>query len=77
MFERLLTILSEYVMLDPQEITPETELRTGLGMNSLEFIHLITVLEREFQVEISDREAINFQMVGDVVAYLERETVAC
>ncbi|MEL7609312.1 MAG: acyl carrier protein [Bacillota bacterium] len=77
MFERLLTILSEYVMLDPQEIAPETELRTGLGMNSLEFIHLITVLEKEFQVEIPDREAINFQVVGDVVAYLEKESVAC
>lgn len=77
MFERLLTILSDYVMLDPQQITPETELRTGLGLNSLEFIHLITVLEREFHMEIPDRELIKFQCVGDVVAYLEKETIAC
>ena len=77
MFERLLTILTEYVMLEPQEITPETELRTGLGLNSLEFVHLITVLEKEFHVEIPDRDLIKFQSVGDVVAYLERETIAC
>jgi acyl carrier protein len=77
MFERVLTILSDYVVLEPQEITPETELRTGLGLNSLEFVHLITVLEREFHIEIPDRELINFRNVGDVLAYLEKETVAC
>lgn len=77
MFERILTILSEYVELEPQEITEETDLRMGLGINSLEFIHLITVLESEFHVEIPDREALNFQKVGDVVAYLEKETIAC
>jgi acyl carrier protein len=77
MFERILIILSDYVVLDPREITPETELRTGLGLNSLEFIHLITVLEREFKIEIPDRDAIAFQVVGDVIAYLEKEKVAC
>lgn len=77
MFERLLTILSEYVIMDPQEVTPQTELRTGLGLNSLEFVHLITVLEREFHIEIPDRELVNFRNVGDVIAYLEKEAVAC
>ncbi|HNX15491.1 MAG TPA: phosphopantetheine-binding protein [Oscillospiraceae bacterium] len=74
MLERLLTILSEYVVLDPNEITLQSELRKDLGLNSLEFIHLVTVIEREFKVEISEREAINFQYVGDVIAYLEKET---
>lgn len=76
MLQRLLEILSEYVMIDPQEVTLQTELRKDLGLNSLEFIHLITVLEREFKVEIPEREAINFQLVGDVVAFLEKETAA-
>jgi len=75
MYERLLTILSEYVILDPAEITPESELRKDLGLNPLEFIHLITVLEREFKVAIPEREAINFQYISDVIAYLEKETV--
>ncbi len=74
MLERIIALLSEYVVLDAQEITPETELRKDLGLNSLEFIHLVTVLEREFGVEIPEREAINFQYIGDVTAYLEKET---
>ena len=74
MLQHLIAILSEYVVLDPQEITLETDLRKDLGLNSLEFIHLVTVLEREFGVEISEREAINFQNMGDIVAYLEEET---
>ncbi len=77
MFERLLTILSDYVELQPQDITLKTELRTGLGLNSLEFVHLVTVLEKEFLIEIPDRELINFRNIGDVVAYLEKETIAC
>ena len=74
MFERLLAILAQQMMLDPKEITPETNLRLDLGVNSLEFIYLITVLETEFHVSIPDRDAISFQAVGDVVAYLEKET---
>lgn len=74
MLQQLIAILSEYVVLDPQEITSETDLRKDLGLNSLEFIHLVTVLEREFGVEIPEREAINFQYMGDIIAYLEKET---
>ncbi len=77
MLERLIAILTQYVELDPGSITSETALRTGLGLNSLEFIHLITVLESEFHVEIPDREAVHFQVVGDVLAYLAKETAGC
>ena len=73
MLERIIALLSEYVVLDPQEITPETELQTDLGLNSLEFIHLVTVLEREFHVVIPEREAMSFHVLGDVIAYLEKE----
>ncbi len=74
MLERIIALLAEYVVLDPREITAETELQKDLGLNSLEFIHLVTVLEREFGVEIPEREAINFQYISDVIAYLEKET---
>lgn len=73
MLERLIALLSEYMVLDPQEITPETDLRADLGLNSLEFIHLIAALEREFHVQIPEREAISFQVIGDVMAYLEKQ----
>ncbi len=74
MLERLITLLSEYVVTDLSEITRETELRKDLGLNSLEFIHLVTVLEREFNIEIPEREVINFQYIGDLIDYLEKET---
>lgn len=74
MLERLIALLSEYVVVDLAEITPETELRKDLGLNSLEFIHLVTVLEREFDIEIPEREAIDFQYIGDLIAYLEKKT---
>jgi acyl carrier protein len=52
MLERMKTIFSQYVEINPDEITEQTDLRLDLGLNSLEFVQLICVLEDEFDVEI-------------------------
>ncbi len=72
MFEKVCSILSEFVNVDMGQVTPESELAEDLGMNSLELMEAAMRLEEEFNVEIPDREIYGFRVVGDVVGYLER-----
>lgn len=73
MLERLKAIFTDYVEIEPDAITEQTNLRTDLGLNSLEFVNLITRLEDEFGIEIPDRDAMGFQVLEDLVAYLEKK----
>ena len=70
MLERLKQIIVQYVEIEPAEITEQTSLRADLGMNSLELINLVVQVEDEFNVDIHEKDAMDFQVLGDVVAYL-------
>lgn len=71
MTERLLEILTDYVDIDPSEISEKTDIRADLGMDSLQLANFAEQVEEEFGVAISDRDAMNLRSVGDVLALLE------
>lgn len=71
MTERLLEILTDYVDIDPSEISEKTDIRADLGMDSLQLANFAEQVEEEFGVAISDRDAMNLRTVGDVLALLE------
>lgn len=71
MTERLLEILTDYVDIDPAEISEKTDIRADLGMDSLQLANFAEQVEEEFGVAISDRDAMNLRTVGDVLALLE------
>jgi len=55
-------------------ITEETNLIDDLGLNSLELAELVYVFEDEFNIEIPDRDIVNFRTVNDIVSYLKMLT---
>ena len=71
MTERLLEILTDYVDIDPSEISEKTDIRADLGMDSLQLANFAEQVEEDFGVAISDRDAMNLRTVGDVLALLE------
>ena len=71
MFETLKAILVEELLLEPDEITMESELANDLGVNSIELADLIMLCEDKFGVEIEDEDIHKFVTVSDVVSYLE------
>ena len=72
MLERLASIISEYSDIPAEEITEATNIRTDLGLNSLELVNMAVAIEDEFEVEIPDREALGIETVGDTLALIER-----
>jgi len=70
MLERIVSIFCNVVEVDPESITPESDLIADLGLSSLDVVNLIVMFEQEFDVEIPDRQIMKFSTVGDVVDYL-------
>ena len=71
MLERMRSIICEFVDVDPASITMDTNIRTDLGLNSLELINMAVEIEESFEVEIPDREAMDLQTVADAIRIIE------
>lgn len=63
------TIL-EYVDVEADKITEETNPVTDLSMTSYDFISVVGKLEDELGVEIPEREMRKFETLGDLDRYI-------
>ena len=71
MLETLKKILVEELQIDAAAITPDAELSSDLGINSIELANLIMLCEEKFDVTIDDDDIHKLVTVGDVAEYLE------
>lgn len=71
MLETLKELIVMYTEIDPEEIGLCSGIRSDLGLNSLVLMNLVVEIEERFGVEIPEEVALDFETVGDVVAFLE------
>lgn len=71
MLETLKKLLVEELQIDADAITPDAELSSDLGINSIELANLIMLCEEKFDVTIDDDDIHKLVTVGDVANYLE------
>ncbi len=72
MLETLREVICRYVEIDPETLTEETNIRSELGLNSLELINIAVAIEDEFEVEIPDREVGNIETLGDAINVIKK-----
>ena len=70
-FARIRDYLADQLEVEPEKITPDSDIVNDFGADSLHVIDMITTLSAEFGVEIPDEDIETFHTVGDVVNYLE------
>lgn len=70
--EKLTEILEEQLDVDPEKVTLDANFITDLDADDDDFgiLHLIMLIEEEFDVEISDEEAERLCTVGEVLNFL-------
>ena len=73
-FDRIREYLADQLDVDPDKITPDSDIVEDFGADSLDVVDMITTLSDEFGVDIPDEEIENFHTVGDVVRYIEDNT---
>lgn len=71
MLEKLKTIITNYVSVDPAEITENSEFIKDLGFNSYDFMSFLGEIEDEFDIEVNERDAINIKTVGQAIEYIK------
>ncbi len=72
MFEKVQKVIAEQLEIDPETITPETNIYDDLGADSLDAVELVMSLEDEYGITIPDEAANDLVTVGKIVEYLEK-----
>jgi acyl carrier protein len=72
MFEKVAAMLAEYLGVDVNEITRESDIKKDLKADSLVLVELLFNLEDETGITVEDEAAKSLVTVGDVVDYIEK-----
>lgn len=70
-FEKVRDILAEQLELDPATITMDTNIIEDLDADSLDFVEMITSIEDEFNIVVTDEKVGDFKTIRQVVEFLE------
>jgi acyl carrier protein len=71
-FEKVKQLLATVCPHDPDEITLDKRLVTDLEIDSFGLMDMVIAFEKEFHLEIPDRDLRLFDTVGDIVHYIEQ-----
>lgn len=71
--ERVVRIISEQLMMKPEEITLESDFVEDLGADSLDVVELVIIFEDEFGIKIPDKDAEKVNTVKEAIDYITRK----
>ena len=72
MFEQIKEIITRYVEVDAEQITPDSRFIEDLGFSSFDFVTMIGELEYEFDIEVNEQEVVEIRTVGEAISYVEK-----
>ena len=75
-FEKLKDIIAEQLSVEADEVNMDSNIQDDLGADSLDVVDLITTIEDEFDISITDEAVEEIKTVGDIVNYIEKNTDA-
>jgi len=65
--EQIVQTLAAEFELEPERLTPEATIYEELGLDSLDAVDMVVVLEKKFQVKLANEEAIrSVRTVNDI-----------
>lgn len=69
--DRINFVLAEEFELDPVKMTPTASFKEDLGLDSLDAVDMVVVLEQEFKFKITKTEAYQaIRTLGDLHAFV-------
>ena len=74
MYEKLVSMICNYVEVKPENITPESRFMEDLGFTSFDFMSMLGELEDEFDIEVDEQKVANIRTINEAVEYLESLT---
>ena len=72
--QQITDFLVEDLEIDPQKITPEARLKEDIGIDSLDFVDIVVIVERKFGFKIKPEELTNVKLFSQFCDYIESKT---
>ena len=69
----IVAIISDFVDVNPDEVTVDSKLRSDLGLNSFDFVNIAVEVEREYNIKIPDVDIAQLKTVGDLLKLVEEK----
>jgi len=69
--ERIHKFLIEEFEVEPEKLVPEANLKEALGLDSLDYIDLVVVIESNFAFKVKPEDFINISTFQDFCDYIE------
>ena len=67
---KVISIIVYKLGAEESEVTPAASFKNDLGADSLDTVELIMDFEKEFDLKISDEDAMGIKTVADAVSYI-------
>ncbi len=73
--DKVITMVAEQFMIEPDEVSADTLFVDDLGADSLDVVELTMALEEEFSLpDTPEEELMSIHTVGDLASYISRVT---
>ena len=71
--EKASVVLAEEFEIDPAEITPDASLKDTLGLDSLDFVDVVVLVEQHFGVTLTGPDFVGIATFKDFYELLNRK----
>ena len=66
--------LIEDLEIDEEKIQPEARLKEDIGIDSLDFVDIVVIVEKKFGFKIKTEEMANVKTFNDFCDYIKKKT---
>ena len=70
--DKVKKVVVDQLSVDESLVTPQASFTADLGADSLDTVELVMAFEEEFGIEIPDDQAERFQVVKNLVDFVEQ-----
>ena len=70
-YDKLCSILADQLGIDPADISPDARIIDDLGADSLDVVEMLTEMESEYNIIITDERVRELTTVGEIAKFLE------
>ncbi|MBQ9185132.1 MAG: acyl carrier protein [Bacteroidales bacterium] len=71
--EKVKNFLIEDLEIDEEKISPDASLKEGLGIDSLDFVDIVVIVERQFGFKIKPEEMVGVTTLKQFCDYIEKK----
>ena len=68
--DKVRKIIADKLSVDLEEVVPDASFVDDLGADSLDLVELIMTMEEEFDIDISDEDAVKLESVKDAIDFI-------